>query len=71
MSLRDFLPPPPWEGPPIPRNLQGPSPSTEVPFKETPAWVQEAWNAFEPGKRPGFMLGWGSRRTSELPTAMR
>lgn len=52
MSIRDFLPPPPWEGPPIPRNLQGMSPSTEVPFKETPAWVQEAWNHFEPGKRP-------------------
>ena len=53
MSLRDFLPPPPWEGPPIPRKLQGDyQRPIEVPFKETPAWVQEAWNAFEPGKRP-------------------
>ena len=66
MSLQDFLPPPPWEGPPIPRRLQrGPrgeipyKPPVEVPFKETPNWLQQAWNEFEPGKRPRVHVNTG------------
>ena len=52
MTPRDLLPTPPWEGPPIPRALQGGGQNVEVPFKDTPAWVQKAWQEFEPGKRP-------------------
>ena len=50
--MREFLPPPPWEGPPIPRKFQGAMQNIEVPFNETPSWVQQAWNDFEPRHRP-------------------
>lgn len=54
-DIKDLLPPPPWEGPPIPRILQQGKSRVEtiiIPFRDAPSWVKTEWERLHGATKP-------------------